>query len=133
MIRRRCFNIDSITVGPIDHKEISKMTLTVDGDESTVEQVVKQLLKLGDVLDVSVWAPSEATSRELALVKLSNNAKKLLNNVGDSNYRIIDSSPEAFTMEVVGTSEEIDSLLEKFPNPEVREIARTGMTAVRKC
>ncbi len=133
MIRRRCFNIDSITVGTVDHKEISKMTLTIDGDESTVEQVVKQLLKLIDVLDVNVWSPNEAMSRELALVKLSNNAKKLLNKVSDSIYRIIDTSADAFTLEVVGTPEEIDSLLERFPYSEVQEIARTGMTAVRKC
>ena len=71
MFRRRGFNIESITVGHTEQKDLSRMTITVNGDEKTLEQVVKQMSKLIDVVKVSKLEPENIVTRELALIKVN--------------------------------------------------------------
>ncbi|MDH5636201.1 MAG: acetolactate synthase small subunit, partial [Candidatus Bathyarchaeota archaeon] len=70
LFRRRGFNIESISVGPTEQSDLARMTITVNGDERTIEQVVKQLNKLIDVIKVSRLDPSSIVTRELALIKV---------------------------------------------------------------
>ena len=70
LFRRRNFNIESITVGPSEKPDIARMTITVNGDEKTLEQVVKQLAKLIDVLKVEELEQGNFVMRELALIKV---------------------------------------------------------------
>src|SRR4030065_1080888 len=71
MFRRRGFNIESITVGHTEQKGLARMTITVSGDEKTLEQIVKQMNKLIDVVKVSRLEPENIVTRELALIKVS--------------------------------------------------------------
>jgi acetolactate synthase-1/3 small subunit len=71
LFRRRGFNIQSISVGPTEKKEIARITITVGGDEKLVEQIVKQLRKLVEVIKVSILDPKNTVIRELALVKVA--------------------------------------------------------------
>ncbi|MEM3553317.1 MAG: acetolactate synthase small subunit, partial [Candidatus Bathyarchaeia archaeon] len=70
MFRRRNFNIESIVVGASEIKDLARMTITVKGDEYTVEQIVKQLQKLIDVIKVTKLDPNKSVIRELALIKV---------------------------------------------------------------
>ena len=70
MFRRRGFNIDSISVGTIETEDLARMTITVRGDENTIEQVVKQLHKIINVIKVSILDPANIVVRELALFKV---------------------------------------------------------------
>jgi acetolactate synthase-1/3 small subunit len=71
LFRRRNFNIESITVGPTEQKDTARMTITVKGDEKTLEQVVKQLAKLIEVIKVEELEPGNFVMREMALIHLT--------------------------------------------------------------
>src|SRR5271169_4926084 len=94
VFRRRNFNIESITVGPSEHSDMARMTITVNGDEKTLEQVVKQLAKLIDVLKVEELEPGNFVMRELALIKVNAPSPKersdIINCVEVFRGRIID-------------------------------------------
>lgn len=70
LFRRRNFNIESITVGPTEQADLARMTITVNEDEKTIEQVVKQLAKLIDIVKVARLEPGNFVMREMALVKV---------------------------------------------------------------
>ncbi|MFQ6134404.1 MAG: acetolactate synthase small subunit [Nitrososphaerales archaeon] len=135
MFRRRGFNIESISVGPIEQEGLSRMTITVYGDEDVAEQIVKQLSKLIDVIKVQVL-DHETVKRELALIKLQVSDSRALSEL--TNYseifrnRIVDVSHDSIMVEVTGTPEKIDAFLELVSGYGIREIARTGITALQR-
>jgi acetolactate synthase-1/3 small subunit len=115
MFRRRDFNIESITVGSTEQEDLSRMTITVKGDEKTLEQVVKQMSKLIDVVKVSQLEPENIVTRELALVKVNvpdiRNRSDVINCVEVFRGRVVDVAPEALTIEITGTPDKIDAFL----------------------
>ena len=136
MFRRRGFNIESISVGAIELKGLSRMTITVYGDEDVAEQIVKQLGKLIDVVKVQVLDQDEMVKRELALIKIHVSDSKALSEL--TNYseifrnRIVDISPDSLMVEVTGTPEKINAFLELVSRYGIREMARTGITALQR-
>jgi acetolactate synthase-1/3 small subunit len=136
MFRRRGFNIESITVGRIEQEELSRMTITVKGDEKTLEQVVKQLSKLIDVVKVSRLEPENIVTRELALIKVNipdnKSRSDVINCVEVFRGRVVDVSPESLTMEITGTSDKIDAFLNLMRTYGIMELARTGLTALTR-
>ena len=136
MFRRRDFNIESITVGPSEQEDISRMTITVKGDEKTLEQVVKQMSKLIDVVKVSRLEPENIVTRELALIKVNipdnKSRSDVINCVDVFRERVVDVSPESLTMEITGTSDKIDAFLNLMKTYGIMELARTGLTALSR-
>jgi acetolactate synthase-1/3 small subunit len=136
MFRRRDFNIESITVGPTEMEDLSRMTITVKGDEKTLEQVVKQMSKLIDVVKVSQLEPENIVTRELALVKISvpdiRNRSDVINCVEVFRGRVVDVAPEALTIEITGTPDKIDAFLNLMKTYGIMELARTGLTALSR-
>jgi len=136
LFRRRNFNIDSITVGPTQEPDTSRMTITINGDEKTIDQVVKQVAKQIDVLRVSELEPGHFVMRELALVKVNVPSSKersdIINCVDVFRGRIIDVSTEALTVEITGTPDKIDAFLNLMNTFGVIELARTGITALAR-
>lgn len=136
LFRRRGFNIESISVGPIEQSDLARMTITVKGDERTVEQVVKQLNKLIDVIKVSRLDPANIVTRELALIKVRALDTKVRSDV--INYadifraRVVDVSSESLMVEITGTSDKIDAFLDLMKPFGVKEVARTGITALSR-
>jgi len=136
LFRRRGFNIESVSVGPIEQSDLARMTITVNGDERTIEQVVKQLDKLIDVIKVSRLDPSSIVTRELALIKVRALDSKVRSDV--INYadifraRVVDVSSESLMVEITGTSEKIDAFLDLMKPFGVKEVARTGITALSR-
>ena len=136
MFRRRGFNIESITVGRTEQEDLSRMTITVKGDEKTLEQVVKQMNKLIDVVKVSRLEPENIVTRELALIKVNipdnKSRSDVINCVDVFRGRVVDVSPEALTIEITGTPDKIDAFLNLMRTYGIMELARTGLTALAR-
>ncbi len=136
LFRRRNFNIESITVGPTEQGDISRMTITVNGDEKTVDQVVKQVAKQIDVLKVGELEQGNFVMRELSLIKVKvKDAKErsdIINFVDVFRGRIIDVSFDALTVEITGTPDKIDAFLNLMKTFGILELARTGITALAR-
>ena len=136
LFRRRNFNIESITVGPSEQIDIARMTITVNGDEKTLEQVVKQLAKLIDVLKVEELESGHFVMRELALIKVNVPTPKdrsdIINCVEVFRGRIIDVATDSLTVEITGTPDKLDAFLNLMKTTGVIELARTGITALAR-
>ncbi|MCD6593237.1 acetolactate synthase small subunit [Candidatus Bathyarchaeota archaeon] len=134
MFRRRGFNIETITVGESEQVGLARMTVTIKGDEKVVEQVVKQLNKLLDVVKVSILDPEFTVSRELALIKINTPNPAVRSDV--INYteifkgRIVDVAHDSLIVEMTGSSEKITAFIELMKTFGVKELARTGITAL---
>jgi len=136
LFRRRNFNIESITVGPSEKKEMARMTITVNEDEPTIIQVIKQVAKLVDVLNVEELQPGNFVMRELALIKVNSPSSKersdIINCVEVFRGRVIDVSVDSLTVEMSGTPDKIDAFLNLMKATGVIELARTGVTALAR-
>ncbi len=136
LFRRRNFNIDSITVGATENKELARITITVNADEKTLDQVVKQLAKLIDVIKVEELDPNSIVTRELALVKVNVPSVKeradIISCVHVFRGRVVDVSPDSLMVEITGTTDKIDAFLNLMKTSGVLELARTGITALSR-
>ena len=136
MFGRRDFNIESITVGQTEQEGIARMTITVSEDEKTLEQVVKQMNKLIDVIKVARLAPDNIVTRELALVKVnapdSKTRSDIINCVEVFRGRVVDVSPDTLAIEITGTPDKLDAFLNLMKTYGIMELARTGLTALSR-
>lgn len=136
LFRRRNFNIDSITVGATENKELARITITVNADEKTLDQVVKQLAKLIDVIKVEELDPNSIVTRELALIKVNVPSVKeradIISCVHVFRGRVVDVSPDSLMVEITGTPDKIDAFLNLMKTSGVLELARTGITALSR-
>ena len=134
MFRGRGFNIDSISVGLTEQSDISRMTITIDGDASLIEQLVEQLRKLLDVIEVRVLDTGKTVYRELALIKIvTPDGKARSEMIGYANIfrsRVVDVSSDSITIEVTGTPDKIDAFMDLASTYGIKEVARTGVTAL---
>jgi acetolactate synthase-1/3 small subunit len=136
MFRRRNFNIESIAVGPSEIKDLARMTITVKGDELTIEQIIKQLQKLIDVIKVSKLDPNKSVIRELALIKVNTPDSKaksdVINYANIFRSRIVDVSEDSLTIEITGSSDKINAFIELMRIYGIKELARTGAIAMSR-
>ena len=135
MFRRRGFNIESLAVGPTERHEVSRITLRVDCAEHALEQIVKQIHKLVNVLRVSELTPGESVERELALIKVSAppaRRAELLALVEAFNARVADLGPDAILFELVGTPDEVSAFEELVRPYGVKELVRTGRVGMAR-
>ena len=136
LFRCRGFNIDSISVGPAEELGLARMTIMVRGDDRTIEQVIKQLNKLIDVIKVTRLEPDSIVTRELALIKVNAPSTKarsdIINYADIFRARVVDVSTESLMMEITGTSDKIDAFISLMRPFGVREVARTGITSLSR-
>jgi len=129
LFARRGYNIESLAVGPTERPDVSRLTLRVDCSEHSLEQIVKQMHKLVNVLRVNELEAGEAIERELALIKVNAPADRrgeLLALAEVFSARVADLGPNAIIFEVVGSPEELDSFEELVRPHGLKELARTG-------
>ncbi|SDE22063.1 acetolactate synthase, small subunit [Paenibacillus sp. UNCCL117] len=130
---RRGFNIESITVGESEEKGLSRMVIVTSGDDKTLEQVSKQLYKLIDVIKVVDLSSNPMVARELALIKVSaepNMRPEILGVVETFRAAVVDIGPSSLIVQVVGDSEKIDAMTELLKPYGIKELSRTGVTAM---
>lgn len=135
LFRRRGFNIQSLTVGPSEIPNLSRMTIVVDGVNTQVEQVSKQLYKVIDVVKVSELTEDESVVRELALVKVATAPgarSEVIEIAGIYRANIVDVAPDCLIVEVTGTEDKVEALIQLLRPYGIREIVRTGRTAMAR-
>jgi acetolactate synthase-1/3 small subunit len=132
MIRLMRLNIEGLTCGVANGGDRSRITMTVNGDDATLDFLARQLTKVIDVLEAQTYSPEEVTARELALIKLDSTHVSHLDEQLMKGARIVEMAERSITVEVVGTPTEIDRFIHRFKSPHILEVARTGTTAVPK-
>jgi acetolactate synthase-1/3 small subunit len=135
LFSRRGFNIDSLTVGETEDPSISRMTIAVSGEERVLEQIVKQLSKLVDVIAVRELESSSCLRREIMLVKIRADEKDrsaVLGIAGIFRARVIDISPATITIEATGSMDKLNGLLLLLRPYGILELARTGLVALER-
>jgi acetolactate synthase-1/3 small subunit len=135
LFARRGYNIDSLTVGETEDPSISRMTIAVNGEQRVLEQIIKQLGKLVDVIAVRELDPSSCLRREIMLVKINAGEKTrpaVLEISGIFRARVIDVSPTTITVEATGSAEKLNGLLLILRPYGIMELARTGLVALER-
>ena len=134
---QRGYNIDTLTVAPTDDETLSRMTLTTEGDDKMVEQIVKQLYKLIDTLKVTDLTEGSHIERELMLVKIKSkdlSERVEIKGVFRVYFRgsIVDLTPKTYTIQLVGDSEKLDAFLHATNHLEVVEVVRSGVSGISR-
>ena len=129
----RGYNIDTLNVGPTHDPDLSRMTLVTHGDEATLEQIVKQLNKLPDVLKVQNFAEGDYVDRELVLVKVAVDSKaraEVMQITDIFRAKIVDVQPKSLTIEITGSEDKVEKFISLMEPFGVQEITRTGKVAL---
>ncbi|TVX98290.1 acetolactate synthase small subunit [Cohnella terricola] len=132
---RRGYNIESITVGASEEPGLSRMVIVTTGDDHTLEQIQKQLYKLIDVIKVIDISSNPMVGRELGLIKIGAEPSmrpEILGIVETFRAAIVDIGPSSLIVQVVGDSEKIDAMIELLKPYGIRELSRTGVTAMNR-
>jgi acetolactate synthase-1/3 small subunit len=125
----RGYNIDTLNVGPTQDPATSRMTIVTQGNDATLEQIVKQLEKLVDVLEVQDFGDSEYIDRELVMVKVSVDSKsraEVMQITDIFRAKIVDVQPKSLTIEITGNESKIGKFLGLMKTFGVLDLTRTG-------
>ena len=135
LFSRRGFNIDSLTVGRTEEEDISRMTIVIAGDMEVVEQVIKQLNKLEDIINIQELISDNSVYRELVLIKVKADAEKRaeINEVVKIfRSKIVDVSQSTLTVELTGDESKINAHIKLLEEYEIKELVRTGVCALER-
>ena len=133
LFARRAFNIKSLTVGEAEHPEISRMTIIVDADSAPIEQVVKQLNKLINVLKVVELEPEDSVERRLLMMKVQADETRrtsVLQIVDLFRAHVVDVQPESVVIESIGSLPKLEALLRALEPYGVTELVQSGAVAI---
>jgi acetolactate synthase-1/3 small subunit len=135
LFSRRGFNIESLAVGVTENADTSRMTIVVSGDDHVLEQVMKQLNKLIDVIRVSDIPPGDSVNRELALIKVgvdSTTRAEVMQIVDIFRAKIVDVGVKSLIVEVTGDESKISAIEQLLRQFGVKEMVRTGKVAMNR-
>ena len=135
LFSRRGFNIDSLAVGVTEDKTVSRMTIVVEGDAYTVEQLEKQLNKVVDVIKVRTIPQQDLISRELMLIKCTATGRtrsEILDIAKIMDANIVDLTKTTMTLEICDLPDRLDLLEELLKSYNILELMRTGTIALQK-
>ncbi|MGQ9920254.1 MAG: acetolactate synthase small subunit [Desulfobacca sp.] len=131
----RGFNIESLCVAPTIDPDVSHITLVTTGNEMIIEQIIKQLRKLINVIKVVDLTPTEHVEREMALVKVKAEDRQraeVLRIADIFRCRVVDVSPASYTLEVTGTTEKLNAVLGLLKTIGIQEVVRSGSLAIQR-
>ncbi len=131
----RGYNIESLNVAPTHEANSSRMTIVTRGDDATLDQIVKQLNKLVDVLEVVDFRADEFIDRELVLVRVSVDSKsraEIMQMTDIFRAKIVDVQPKSLTIEITGNESKIEKFLTLMTTFGVEELTRTGKIALAR-
>jgi len=134
LFSRRGFNIESLAVGPCEEPGMSRITIVVIGDDEKVEQVMKQLNKLIDIIKVSDLSENERVERELALIKVTaepgTSRAEIIQIATIFRAQIVDVGAKSVILQVIGDTEKIDAIEKLLRQFGVKEFVRTGTIGI---
>ncbi|MEO7299144.1 MAG: acetolactate synthase small subunit [Verrucomicrobiota bacterium] len=129
----RGYNIDTLNVAPTQDADTSRMTIVTRGDDATLDQIVKQLNKLVNVLEVRNFSEGEYVDRELLLVKVGVDSKsrsEIMQIADIFRAKIVDVQPKSLTIEITGNESKVEKFLTLMMTFGVTELTRTGKVAL---
>lgn len=136
LFRRRAFNIESLSVGHTEESNISRMTLCVTGEDAIVEQMIKNLYKLLEVIKVTDVTAEPAVVREMAMVKVTADNPQARSEIMQFaeifKARVLDVAADSILLEAVGAEDEIDRLFGLVRRYGIKESVRTGRVAMAR-
>ncbi len=136
LFRRRGYNIESISVGPVENSDLARMTVSVFADSRELNQIVEQLDKMVDVVKIKRLDPMRSIMREMLLVKLDTSdpmaREETLKHVNSFHGLILHIDPDSIIAEVTGEPAAIDEFIERTRSIGIEELSRTGVTALEK-
>lgn len=135
LFSQRGYNIESLTVAPTEDPSLSRLTLTTAGTEEKIEQITKQLNKLVDVVKLVDLTEGAHIERELMLIKVkATGAQRAEIKRCTDIFRgqIVDVGPSVYTIQVMGTSDKLDSFIHAVGDASILEVARTGVCGVAR-
>ncbi|MEK7311695.1 MAG: acetolactate synthase small subunit, partial [Chloroflexota bacterium] len=135
LFRRRAFNIESLTVGHTEQSGVSRMTIVVDADDMTARRIEANLYKLVNVLRVDDVTNQPSVVRDLALIKVaitSVNRTEVMQLADVFRARIVDVTNESLVIEITGTEDKIEGLIEVLRPFGIIEMVRTGLVAMSR-
>ena len=135
LFARRGYNIESLAVGPTHDPTVSRITLVVEGNTDTLEQITKQLYKLIDTIKVGDFTQTNYVDRELALIKVNAPSEvrgEIVQTVEIFRARVIDVEEKSLIVEVTGTPDKIDALEQLLRKYGIIEMTRTGRIALAR-
>ncbi|RHH70209.1 MULTISPECIES: acetolactate synthase small subunit [Vagococcus] len=134
VLTRRQFNIESISVGVTENPDVSRITIVVSVDlDFQMEQLIKQLNKQIDVIKVIDMSADSHLERELALIKVATtsiNRQEIMSMIEPFRASVIDVSSQSIIIQIAGSSEKIDALVDVLKVYGIQELARTGITGL---
>jgi acetolactate synthase-1/3 small subunit len=129
----RGYNIDTLNVGPTHDPALSRMTIVTHGDEATLEQIVKQLNKLPNVIKIQSFRDDEYVDRELVLVRVAVDSKtraEVMQITDIFRAKIVDVQPKSLTIEITGSEGKVEKFIGLMHPFGIQEITRTGKVAL---
>ncbi len=135
LLSRRVFNIESIAAGYTEEPDITRITIVVQGDTHILDQVMKQLSKLVDVIKIVEMRSEDSVDRELALIKVKadpSRRNEIVNVVAIFRANVIDVNRETMIIEMTGDGEKIDALFTVLEEYGIVEMVRTGKVALSR-
>ncbi len=132
LFRRRSFSLASLNAGDCEEVGFSRVTMVVDGDHQTLRQCVRQLDKLIDVVEVEDLPKSESIQREIGLIRVASpGAESVFDGGSEFLHRVVHSGPEATTIEILASPDQLDDLIERLQPYKIIQIVRSGLVAIR--
>jgi acetolactate synthase I/III small subunit len=135
LFSRRGYNIQSRAVGATEQKDMSRMTIVVNVEDSPLEQITKQLNKLVNVIKIVEQEPDNSVDRELALIKVRADATsrgQVIEAVNLFRAKVVDVSTESLTVEATGTPEKLEALLRVLEPYGIRELVQSGVVSLSR-
>jgi len=135
LFSRRGFNIDSLAVGPTENPKYSRMTIVIDGETHSIEQVTKQLHKLINVIKITDLDPEESIERELVLIKVNappTTRAQVIEIVDIFRANIVDVAKNTLTIEATGNTNKVKAIEEMLAPYGIKELTRTGKIALSR-
>jgi len=135
LFSRRGYNIQSLAVGATEQKDMSRMTIVVNVEDSPLEQITKKLNKLINVIKIVEQEPDNSVDRELALIKVRADAttrSQVIEAVNLFRAKVVDVSTESLTIEATGTPEKLEALLRVLEPYGIRELVQSGVVSLSR-
>lgn len=135
LFRRRAYNIESLTVGHTDIDGLSRMTITVEGDNDHVERLTSYLYKLVNVIQIEDLTEKRMVSRDLALIKVStvtDRRAEIFQMVEVFRARVIDVTSNSLIIEITGDADKVDGFVDVLKPLGIIEMVRTGAVAMER-
>ncbi|MGC6423900.1 MAG: acetolactate synthase small subunit [Lentimonas sp.] len=135
MFSGRGFNIETLNVGPMPDERLSRITAVIVGDSDALDQAIKQVNKLVNVLEVTEFTTGQATERELIMIKVNASAgqrSEIMQICDIFRAKIIDVAPESVNIEMTGNANKVTAFLNLVEPYDILEMARTGSVALKR-